>query len=230
MRECPAQSERDHEACVCYLTEPWGRPNLRCRIHLGVPLDAGLIEREQRASWALFLTELRLISSIGDIESLPGMVGSGIASGAAESSVRQAQTRSPLSHRSQHAGRNQLLDRDEPGDHSHPDDAHDSEREERRHQRPATADTPSPVPCAHLESSRRPAPGAEQESGGLRHFRDTRPSAASVRRWQRRSRSLPAIQRPPRSQASRSPGMRSAAVATARRARRCSSRQRGTRT
>src|SRR6266545_2981669 len=56
-----------------------------------------------------------------------------------------------------------LLDRDQTGDDRHPNDAHDPERKERRHQRPAAADTPGAVPHSHPERAGPPvAPRAEQ--------------------------------------------------------------------
>jgi ArsR family transcriptional regulator, arsenate/arsenite/antimonite-responsive transcriptional repressor len=47
-----AQSES--EACVCHLTEPLGLTQPTVSHHLKVLLDAGLVEREQRGSWAYF--------------------------------------------------------------------------------------------------------------------------------------------------------------------------------
>jgi ArsR family transcriptional regulator len=47
-----AQPER--EACVCHLTEPLGLTQPTVSHHLKVLLDAGLVEREQRGSWAYF--------------------------------------------------------------------------------------------------------------------------------------------------------------------------------
>jgi ArsR family transcriptional regulator len=48
------QSQPDHEACVCHLTEPLGLSQPTVSHHLKVLLDAGLVEREQRGSWAYF--------------------------------------------------------------------------------------------------------------------------------------------------------------------------------
>jgi ArsR family transcriptional regulator, arsenate/arsenite/antimonite-responsive transcriptional repressor len=48
------QSQPDHEACVCHLTEPLGLTQPTVSHHLKVLLDAGLVEREQRGSWAFF--------------------------------------------------------------------------------------------------------------------------------------------------------------------------------
>jgi len=48
------QAQPDHEACVCHLTEPLGLSQPTVSHHLKVLLDAGLVEREQRGSWAYF--------------------------------------------------------------------------------------------------------------------------------------------------------------------------------
>jgi ArsR family transcriptional regulator len=42
------------EACVCHLTEPLGLSQPTVSHHLKVLLQAGLVEREQRGSWAYF--------------------------------------------------------------------------------------------------------------------------------------------------------------------------------
>ena len=48
------QSQPEHEACVCHLTEPLGLTQPTVSHHLKVLLQAGLVEREQRGSWAFF--------------------------------------------------------------------------------------------------------------------------------------------------------------------------------
>ena len=48
------QSQPDHEACVCNLTEPLGLSQPTVSHHLKVLLEAGSVEREQRGSWAYF--------------------------------------------------------------------------------------------------------------------------------------------------------------------------------
>ena len=48
------QGQPDHEACVCHLTEPLGLSQPTVSHHLKVLLQAGLVEREQRGSWAFF--------------------------------------------------------------------------------------------------------------------------------------------------------------------------------
>jgi ArsR family transcriptional regulator len=48
------QAQPEHEACVCHLTEPLGLSQPTVSQHLKVLLQAGLVEREQRGSWAYF--------------------------------------------------------------------------------------------------------------------------------------------------------------------------------
>lgn len=48
------QGQPDHEACVCHLTEPLGLSQPTVSHHLKVLLQAGLVERERRGSWAYF--------------------------------------------------------------------------------------------------------------------------------------------------------------------------------
>lgn len=48
------QAQPGHEACVCHLTEPLGLSQPTVSHHLKVLLQAGLVEREQRGSWAFF--------------------------------------------------------------------------------------------------------------------------------------------------------------------------------
>jgi ArsR family transcriptional regulator len=48
------QAQAGHEACVCHLTEPLGLSQPTVSHHLKVLLQAGLVEREQRGSWAYF--------------------------------------------------------------------------------------------------------------------------------------------------------------------------------
>jgi len=61
------QAQPGHEACVCHLTEPLGLSQPTVSHHLKVLLQAGLVEREQRGSWAYFrvreepLAELRAL-------------------------------------------------------------------------------------------------------------------------------------------------------------------------
>jgi ArsR family transcriptional regulator len=48
------QAQPGGEACVCHLTEPLGLSQPTVSHHLKVLLQAGLVEREQRGSWAYF--------------------------------------------------------------------------------------------------------------------------------------------------------------------------------
>ena len=48
------QAHPGGEACVCHLTEPLGLAQPTVSHHLKVLLTAGLVEREQRGSWAYF--------------------------------------------------------------------------------------------------------------------------------------------------------------------------------
>lgn len=48
------QAQPGGEACVCHLVEPLGLTQPTVSHHLKVLLQAGLVEREQRGSWAFF--------------------------------------------------------------------------------------------------------------------------------------------------------------------------------
>ena len=48
------QSATDGEACVCDLTAPLGLSQPTVSHHLKVLREAGIVEREQRGSWAYF--------------------------------------------------------------------------------------------------------------------------------------------------------------------------------
>jgi ArsR family transcriptional regulator, arsenate/arsenite/antimonite-responsive transcriptional repressor len=48
------QSQPEHEACICHLTEPLGLTQPTVSHHMKVLLEAGLVERDQRGSWAYF--------------------------------------------------------------------------------------------------------------------------------------------------------------------------------
>jgi ArsR family transcriptional regulator len=48
------QAQPEGEACVCHLIEPLGLSQPTVSHHLKVLLGAGLVEREQRGSWAFF--------------------------------------------------------------------------------------------------------------------------------------------------------------------------------
>ena len=48
------QAQPAGEACVCHLTDPLGLTQPTVSHHLKVLLQAGLVEREKRGSWAYF--------------------------------------------------------------------------------------------------------------------------------------------------------------------------------
>jgi ArsR family transcriptional regulator, arsenate/arsenite/antimonite-responsive transcriptional repressor len=48
------QAQPTGEACVCHLTGPLGLTQPTVSHHLKILLDAGLVEREQRGSWAYY--------------------------------------------------------------------------------------------------------------------------------------------------------------------------------
>ena len=48
------QAQPTGEACVCHLTEPLGLSQPTVSHHLKVLLQAGLVERDRRGSWAYF--------------------------------------------------------------------------------------------------------------------------------------------------------------------------------
>jgi ArsR family transcriptional regulator, arsenate/arsenite/antimonite-responsive transcriptional repressor len=64
------QSQPSNEACVCHLTEPLGLTQPTVSHHLKVLLEAGLVEREQRGSWAYY----RVLP--GSLEPLRELLGS----------------------------------------------------------------------------------------------------------------------------------------------------------
>ena len=61
------QSQPDHEAFVCHLTEPLGLTQPTVSHHLRVLLDAGLVEREQRGSWAFYRVVPEQLRSLRDV-------------------------------------------------------------------------------------------------------------------------------------------------------------------
>ena len=61
------QAQPSGEACVCHLTEPLGLSQPTVSHHLKVLLQAGLVEREKRGSWAFFRVvpdQLRALSAL----------------------------------------------------------------------------------------------------------------------------------------------------------------------
>ena len=61
------QAQPDHEACVCHLTEPLGLSQPTVSHHLKVLLQAGLVEREQRGSWAFFRVREKPLAALRDL-------------------------------------------------------------------------------------------------------------------------------------------------------------------
>ena len=61
------QAQPGGEACVCHLTEPLGLSQPTVSHHLRVLRDAGLVEREQRGSWAYFRIVPDQLRSLGDL-------------------------------------------------------------------------------------------------------------------------------------------------------------------
>jgi ArsR family transcriptional regulator len=61
------QAQPDHEACVCHLTEPLGLSQPTVSHHLKVLLQAGLVERDQRGSWAYFRVRVEPLAVIRDL-------------------------------------------------------------------------------------------------------------------------------------------------------------------
>ncbi len=61
------QAQPDQEACVCHLTEPLGLSQPTVSHHLKVLLQAGLVEREQRGSWAFFRVRPEPLAAIRDV-------------------------------------------------------------------------------------------------------------------------------------------------------------------
>jgi ArsR family transcriptional regulator len=61
------QAQPGHEACVCHLTEPLGLTQPTVSHHLKVLLQAGLVEREQRGSWAYFRVLPEPLAALRDL-------------------------------------------------------------------------------------------------------------------------------------------------------------------
>ncbi len=60
------QAQPGAEACVCHLTEPLGLSQPTVSHHLKVLLDAGLVERERRASWAYYRVVPEALATLRD--------------------------------------------------------------------------------------------------------------------------------------------------------------------
>ena len=61
------QAQPDGEACVCHLTTPLGLSQPTVSHHLKVLLEAGLVERDQRGSWAYFRVRPEPLAAIRDL-------------------------------------------------------------------------------------------------------------------------------------------------------------------
>ena len=61
------QGQPDGEACVCHLTEPLGLSQPTVSHHLKVLLNAGLVEREQRGSWAYYRVTPEPLAALRDV-------------------------------------------------------------------------------------------------------------------------------------------------------------------
>jgi ArsR family transcriptional regulator, arsenate/arsenite/antimonite-responsive transcriptional repressor len=61
------QSQPANEACVCHLTYPLGLTQPTVSHHLKVLLQAGLVEREQRGSWAYYRVVPRSLDALRDV-------------------------------------------------------------------------------------------------------------------------------------------------------------------
>ena len=61
------QAQPDGEACVCHLTAPLGLSQPTVSHHLKVLLDAGLVERERRGSWAYYRVVPETLAALRDV-------------------------------------------------------------------------------------------------------------------------------------------------------------------
>jgi ArsR family transcriptional regulator len=61
------QAQPEGEACVCHLTEPLGLTQPTVSHHMRVLLDAGLVAREQRGSWAYFSVISEQLASLREL-------------------------------------------------------------------------------------------------------------------------------------------------------------------
>jgi ArsR family transcriptional regulator len=61
------QAQPGQEACVCHLTEPLGLSQPTVSHHLKVLLQAGLVEREQRGSWAYFRVREEPLAALREV-------------------------------------------------------------------------------------------------------------------------------------------------------------------
>ena len=61
------QAQPDGEACVCHLTGPLGLSQPTVSHHLKVLLQAGLVDREQRGSWAYYRVVPEPLAALRDV-------------------------------------------------------------------------------------------------------------------------------------------------------------------
>jgi ArsR family transcriptional regulator len=61
------QAQPAREACVCHLTEPLGLSQPTVSHHLKVLANAGLVERDQRGSWAYFSVNANRLQTLRDL-------------------------------------------------------------------------------------------------------------------------------------------------------------------
>ncbi len=61
------QAQPDGEACVCHLTQPLGLTQPTVSHHMRVLLEAGLVAREQRGSWAYFSVISEQLASLREL-------------------------------------------------------------------------------------------------------------------------------------------------------------------
>ena len=61
------QGQPGGEACVCHLTDPLGLSQPTVSHHLKVLLNAGLVERDQRGSWAYFRVLPEPLAALRDL-------------------------------------------------------------------------------------------------------------------------------------------------------------------
>jgi ArsR family transcriptional regulator len=61
------QAQPDSEACVCHLTEPLRLSQPTVSHHLKVLVQAGLLAREQRGSWAYYRVLPEPLAAIRDV-------------------------------------------------------------------------------------------------------------------------------------------------------------------
>jgi ArsR family transcriptional regulator len=61
------QAQPTGEACVCHLTTPLGLSQPTVSHHLKTLLEAGLVERDQRGSWAYFRVRPEPLAALRDL-------------------------------------------------------------------------------------------------------------------------------------------------------------------